>query len=98
MTTHILKCWPQFYDATLSGSKPFELRLDDRGFQNGDILILARTREDMPEEIEYEEPPPAAPKLDTRKPKYALTRTITYILHGPKFGLAAGYCIMGLGE
>lgn len=40
---HILKCWPEYFDAIKAGIKPFEVRRDDRGFQRGDILILQRT-------------------------------------------------------
>ncbi len=38
---HELKCWPEFFEATLQGIKRFELRRDDRGgFQVGDELLL----------------------------------------------------------
>jgi len=38
--THELKCWPEHFSAILDGTKTFELRLDDRGFEVGDLLIL----------------------------------------------------------
>jgi hypothetical protein len=38
--THELKTWPRFFDEVLSGAKTFEARLDDRGFQVGDGLVL----------------------------------------------------------
>jgi hypothetical protein len=37
---HDLKTWPTFFQAILDGSKTFELRLDDRGYQVGDVLHL----------------------------------------------------------
>lgn len=37
---HELKVWPVFYEPLLDGRKTFELRLNDRGFQGGDILRL----------------------------------------------------------
>ena len=41
MTTHTLKCWTQYYTATVDRfEKLFECRLNDRNFQKGDTLIL----------------------------------------------------------
>ena len=40
MTTHELKCWPDFFQALLTRRKTFEVRKDDRGYLPGDILIL----------------------------------------------------------
>jgi hypothetical protein len=47
---HELKTWPEQYAALRDGSKKFELREDDRGFQVGDLLIL---REWVPETATY---------------------------------------------
>lgn len=98
MTVHTLKCWPQYYDAMQSGEKPFELRLNDRDFQKGDTLLLARTKESALDEIDYEIDPVPGTEPPEFRPKHVLMRHVTYILHGPKFGLASGYCIMGLRE
>lgn len=38
--THELKTYPQYFQQTLEGNKSFEIRLNDRGFQVGDIVIL----------------------------------------------------------
>ena len=40
MKTHDLKCWPEFFEAILNGTKNFDLRINDRGFQVGDRLLL----------------------------------------------------------
>lgn len=40
MTIHVLKCWPKHFEAVDNGSKPFELRYNDRGFKVGDVLLL----------------------------------------------------------
>lgn len=40
MTTHELKCWPEYYDPIDAGIKTLELRLDDRGYRTGDTLLL----------------------------------------------------------
>ena len=42
MKDHRLKTWHPYFDAVKDGSKPFELRLDDRGFEVGDTLTLLR--------------------------------------------------------
>lgn len=39
-TVHHLKTWPRYFYAVDRCQKRFELRLDDRGFKLGDILIL----------------------------------------------------------
>lgn len=40
MSVHCLKVVPPYFDALLDGSKTFEVRRNDRGFQRGDTLIL----------------------------------------------------------
>lgn len=37
---HDVKCWPVYFARVLDGSKTFEIRKDDRGYQQGDRLIL----------------------------------------------------------
>jgi hypothetical protein len=37
---HKLKCWRDPFKATLSGSKPWEFRKNDRDFRPGDVLVL----------------------------------------------------------
>jgi hypothetical protein len=40
MTRHALKCWPEFFQAIADGRKSFEIRVNDRNYQVGDILVL----------------------------------------------------------
>jgi len=37
---HELKIWPQYFCRVADGSKTFEVRKNDRGFQPGDEVIL----------------------------------------------------------
>jgi hypothetical protein len=38
--THELKTWPPHFEAIRSGAKKCEVRVNDRGFATGDLLIL----------------------------------------------------------
>lgn len=46
---HTLKIWPQYYSRVADGSKTFEVRNNDRGFQPGDEVVL---REWNPEQLQ----------------------------------------------
>lgn len=37
---HALKCSPEYFDAVASGVKPFEVRINDRGFKVGHHLVI----------------------------------------------------------
>lgn len=50
MTTHELKCLPDFFRAMKLGLKSFEYRKNDRNFQLNDMLFL---REYEPEDDTY---------------------------------------------
>jgi hypothetical protein len=40
MADHELKVWPEYFSAIKRGDKPFEIRKDDRGYLEGDTLLL----------------------------------------------------------
>lgn len=40
MIIHELKIWPQYFCRVEDGSKTFEVRVNDRDFQAGDIVVL----------------------------------------------------------
>ncbi|WP_080058317.1 DUF3850 domain-containing protein [Spirosoma aerolatum] len=42
MKKHFLKCWLEEFDAIVAGKKRFDLRKNDRDYQVGDVLILAK--------------------------------------------------------
>ena len=66
MARYELKTWPEFFAAVLAGTKPFDVRYDDRGagYQVGDVLLL------------YEYDPAKGYTGRT------MTKTVTYVLHG----------------
>lgn len=37
---HELKCWPVYFARLVDGTKTFEVRKDDRGYQAGDELLI----------------------------------------------------------
>lgn len=43
-TTHVVKCWPEYFKAIQSGEKTFDLRFDDRDYQIGDDLVQEEFR------------------------------------------------------
>lgn len=38
--THALKTWPEYFKLVREGKKRFELREDDRDYEEGDVIIL----------------------------------------------------------
>ena len=37
---HVIKCWTGYFDAVRAGRKTFEVRKDDRDYQEGDVVTL----------------------------------------------------------
>lgn len=87
MAEHILKTWPNVFEAIEDGRKRFEWRQDDRGFEVGDILVL---RKWDPVDRHF---PNAATWSDFRP--YEVRMRVTYILRG-LFGVPPGYCVMSI--
>lgn len=86
---HDLRCWPGPFAAVLDGSKPYEIRVDDRGYAVGDVL---RLREWDPDQV------PHATR-DYRPRGYTgreVRRVVTHVLEAGTFGLRPGYVALGL--
>lgn len=85
---HELKVWPAYFERLLDGSKTFEIRRDDRGFQPGDRLILR------------EWDPAYVKTLFGGIGGYTgrrLVRTVGFVAKGTLFGLALGeYAVLSL--
>lgn len=85
---HELKAVDRYWDAVASGEKTFEVRLNDRAFQTGDILELVKVTEDG---LRYRK---------SGSPEWypPLIKQISYILQGGQFGIEPQYCVLGLAE
>ena len=81
---HELKTLSNYFYLVKSGKKPFELRLNDRGFLPGHELLL---REYNPHTQSY------TGQTLRRKITYVFENS-----KAEEFGLKPGYCIMGLKE
>ncbi len=85
---HVLKCWPPYWADVASGRKNFELRRDDRGFSEGDVLILREF-----------DPLAGDVASDGEYTGRTCKRRVSYLLCGPAaiaFGLVEGYVVLGL--
>lgn len=80
---HHLKTWRDPFAALLDGSKRFEFRRDDRGFQVGDILVLREWDHEM--------------LLYTGREFFAqVTYVLREEPGAVAFGVPEGYCVMSI--
>lgn len=87
---HVLKTVNHYWDAVKSGEKTFEVRLNDRAFQAGDVLVLRR--------VDGQGRPDALPEDNSSMfANSDLTYRVTYLLQGGQFGIEPRYCVLGLG-
>lgn len=85
---HHLKTDKEYFQSSKTGFKYFEVRLDDRDFDLGDMIILHET------EYTGEQMKRGKPLLYTQS--QPLEFIITYILRGPKFGIQKGFCVLSV--
>lgn len=81
---HKLKCWTPYYEAIVSDEKKFDVRLDDRGFQKGDTVLL-----------EQFDPKKGRYVMSGGARAYSIEKKIQYILTGGHFGIEPGYVVLG---
>ena len=86
MTSHRLKTWPAFFAAIRDGSKPFDVRENDRDFQVGDDLVLEEFR-----------PTPGAPFGEGARTGEVEIRRVGYILRG-FYGVRPGWVVLGFDD
>lgn len=87
MKHHDLKTDPEAFAKTAAGQKPWEIRKNDRDFQEGDTVTLHETRATGADMAN------GAPLEYTGRKAQGI---IDWILHGPQYGLADGWCIFTL--
>jgi len=91
---HKLKILPQYFKAVVDGTKPFEIRKNDRGFKIGDTLLLKEYKEGGA--IYGEKENNSEVEFDQGYTGQEIIKEVTYILEGSQYGLEEGYCILGL--
>jgi hypothetical protein len=79
---HDLKTIEPYFEAVQMGWKNFEVRLNDRDFQVNDYVRLHSCDE----------------QGNLTYPPRHVDRRITYILHGPAFGVSENHCVLALQE
>jgi hypothetical protein len=88
---HRLKCWPDYFEPIVDGTKTFELRKADRDFRVGDLLDLFEFDPSQGHVL----PPMNLPV--GRYTGRVCTRQITFILEsGEGPWLQPGYVALGL--
>lgn len=99
MAEHDLKTWPSEWEAIARGAKTFEVRSNrDRDFAVGDVLLLrkydpaSRYSGGLPGRYV------SADGIEGVQDHQAATirARVTYILHGGRFGLPDGVCVMSI--
>lgn len=85
--THRLKTDPGQFQLVRAGVKRFEIRKNDRNFEQGDRLILEETR------YSAEQMAAGAPLEFTGE---RLNLRVMHVLYGPIYGLIDGWCIMSV--
>ena len=86
MTYHCLKLSTRYYDSVDNGTKPFEVRKDDRNFRIGDTIEFMRVDED------------GNTIQNGKGTNDYSVKKITFILAHEDFpeGISEGYVVLGL--
>lgn len=92
MAVHTLKTLAPYWDAIADGSKRFEVRRDDRGFQRGDTLKLARMCDDEPSVYST----PGGGKSSHAQNADTLFVHVDWVLTGGQLGIEPGYVVMSI--
>lgn len=91
--THYVKTLDKFFDDVTSGQKLFEVRLNDRDYNVGDILRQHRYGADGLGRVGYLNGTCFA---GDQRDAETIEHKISYILDGGQFGIEKGYVVMQL--
>lgn len=86
MRVHELKTWPPCFRAILEGRKTFEVRKNDRAFDEGDEMWLR----------EFD---PGRTSTLCRDGSYTgreIRASVTYVMRGGDFGVERGFAVLGI--
>jgi hypothetical protein len=81
MKVHTLKAHPEPFAAQLDGRKPYEIRVNDRNYQVGDVLRLQEWDPSFVDKYRY-----------TGREAW---RVVTYMTKGGEWGLPPNLCVLG---
>jgi len=100
---HILKCWPEYFEAIGQGRKTFEVRENDRNYQEGDSLELREFEPckrcdgsgrmwDCGDKMECVQCGPSHGEYTMRW----LFCKVSYVMKGGSFGVSPRHVVMGI--
>ncbi len=90
---HELKCGPRYFPRLVDGSKTFEIRRDDRGYQAGDLLVIRSFDPTVDDDCGR----PDCPRNWRSERRPVLRFRVGFVAKGTMFGLALGeYAVLSL--
>lgn len=84
-TTHLVKSWPQPFEALCLGARTAEFRRNDRGYLTGDLLVLQEWK-----------PFTAPPDGDGEYTGRQMACRVTHVARGPEWGIPEGFAVLSL--
>jgi Domain of unknown function (DUF3850) len=92
---HELKCEPNYFQRLADGSKTFEIRRDDRGYQQGDTLVIRSFDPTKDDDCGR----PNCPRYWRGPDRPVLRFRVGFVTKGTVFGLVLGeHAVLSLVE